>query len=129
MKSDKIEVYNRIRIVQEWILKGEITSDIVRNCSVQWGIGKRQSEKYVKKAFELFQEQMNQNQTERIAFHVQARMKLYKKALEQNAYRVCRELLTDMAKLEGFYIKNGKIIDKLPNDSKHNDAQKAQENA
>lgn len=102
-KSDNIEVFNRIRIIQEWLLKGYPTTDIVQNSSLKWGVGERQAQKYIKRAFEIFREQCNQKQSERMAFHSQARMKLYKEAYDKGQYRVCREILTDLGKLEGLY--------------------------
>ena len=103
-KSDKVEFEKRVRAVQEWILQGYATCDIIKQCTLTWSIGDRQAFKYYKKAFDEFKE-ANKNTIEaKKAFHIALRKKLFRdlKMKEQPiGARTALRIMDSMARIEG----------------------------
>lgn len=105
--SDKIEVYKRIRQVQEWIMEGHSTTDIVYNSKDKWSVDERTGYRYIKKAFELFITQTENETNERRAFHIQSRMRLYKESLkDKRNSKISLDILDSIAKLESLFVHN-----------------------
>lgn len=112
-KSDNIELYKRIRQVQEWIMEGHSTTDIVYYSSDKWSVDERTGYRYIKKAFELFVEQSQNEMAERKAFHIQARMRLYKDSLkDKKNNKASLDILDSIAKLESLFVQNIDITSK-----------------
>lgn len=103
-KSDNVEVYRRVRQVQEWILEGHSSSDICRNCTATWGIKHRQAEHYIRKAFLNFVEETSQDDEKKKAFHIKARMKIYKHSIKYNKYDTSLNILDSLARIEGILV-------------------------
>lgn len=104
-RSDKIEFYNRIRTIQEWLLTGAPVSDICVNISRNWNVGDRQAFRYIKEARSLFIEQNKSEIEEKKAFHISARMKLYEISLKEKDLKTSLAVLKDIADLEGLYVQ------------------------
>lgn len=104
-KSSNVEYYKRVRQVQEWLIQGNTTTDIVQNCISSWGIVERQAYRYLKDAFELFRKQSKREIEQSRAFHIQARMKLYKEALNGKQNKTALDILDSIAKLEALFIQ------------------------
>ena len=47
---EKIEYEKRIRVVQEWILEDWPSVDIIAQLAQKWGVGDRQSKRYIAEA-------------------------------------------------------------------------------
>jgi hypothetical protein len=118
-RSDKIEFYNRIRSIQEWILAGVPVSDIYMNISRNWNVCDRQAKRYVKEARVLFIEQCHSEIEEKKAFHIAARMKLYETALKNKDVKNSLAVLKDIAELEGLYVQKIEHSGKVDSDNKH----------
>lgn len=110
--SSQAETEKRIRSVQEWMMSGNSTSDIITQCCNLYGVERRQAYKYVEKAYKNFKELSDNNMEERRAFHIEARLKLYRDLKEKNTPRVAAvavDILKDIAKLEGLYVDRQEI--------------------
>lgn len=106
-KSDNIEKDKRIRQVMEWILAGHLSSDIVNTCVQQWGITQRQAYKYIRESRARFRALTEDDEKNRLAFHITARMKLFKDLIDKkqpDGASVALSILKDIAKIEGLYI-------------------------
>ncbi len=93
----------RIRNIQEWLLKGELVTDICRDIMTRWSITEPAAIKMIADAFGDFTKRTNKSQKTKKAFHVQLRLSLYKKALETREYKLALQIIQDLAKLEDAY--------------------------
>ncbi|NOY60441.1 MAG: hypothetical protein GXO75_16135 [Calditrichaeota bacterium] len=111
-KSDRVEIEKRITAVQQWLLQGYTTRAIVQNVSKKWGVDERQAYNYMKRAWSDFAERYKgAKKNEWFAFHIEARLNLLSRALEKEHYGVCRSILEDIAKLQGFYVQKHAFTD------------------
>lgn len=102
--SDKTESERRVRIVQEWILLGYSTSDIVAQLTITYNIGKRQAYNYYNKAFTEFQEGNKQSIEAKKAYHLALRRKLLKDLKEKETptgARAALRIADSMARMDG----------------------------
>lgn len=108
-KSDKVETERRARIVQEWILKGYSTTDIITQLQNTYNIKRRQAYAYYEKAFELFQETNKQTIEHKKAYHLALRRKLLKDLKEidtPTGARAALRIADSMARIEGIAVNN-----------------------
>lgn len=124
-KSSKVETDKRTRSVQEWMMQGHTTSDIVRQCTSNWSITPRQAYKYIRKAYEAFKESAEKDLEARRQFHIHSRLKIFRDLQGKNDSKpagVALEILKDIAKLEGLYVEKvdhttgGKPIENTPHE-------------
>jgi hypothetical protein len=115
-KSDAIEKAARIRYVQDQLLAGHYTADIIDSVVLSYQVSERQAYNYLKDAvaeFKAFREKDVENQLGR---HIATRWHLYKELLDAGKGKrgklgdpkivaELRALLQDIAKLEGLYIE------------------------
>ena len=66
-KSSKHEVDKRIDTIARMICNASTTSQILRYCSVEWGVGKRQAETYLARAREVVREDYSTERAEFLA--------------------------------------------------------------
>jgi len=106
-RSKKADDYLKVRQIQEEFLKGKNQTDIVYQLCNQWKVSKATAYRYIIKALELFKEQSIAKIEHKKAYHVQARMKLFEKAMEINKPnpKFALEILIDLAKIEGLYVE------------------------
>lgn len=103
-KVDSIESERRVRIIQEWILQGQSTSDIIAQLSVSFSISKRQAYRYYDKAFKEFQTGNKQSVEAKKAYHLALRRKLLKDLKEKETptgARAALRIADSMARMEG----------------------------
>lgn len=112
-KSTKIETDKRTRGVQEWMMQGHSSSDIVRQCIAQWGITGRQAYKYIRKAYDAFREQAERDIEARRQYHIHSRLKLFRDLQDKKSSKpagTALAILQDIAKLEGLYVEKTEIV-------------------
>ena len=91
----------RVRQIQEWLLQGQLVTDILRNVISKWSIDESQGIEYISEAFEQFSKKVKNTYGQTKAYHIQMRLNLYKKALEDKQYHVALKILQDLSKIEG----------------------------
>ena len=69
-KSTKQEIDHRIDVIARMIVNAATTSQILRFCSVEWGVGKRQAEAYLKRAREIVREDYSQERADFLASRI-----------------------------------------------------------
>lgn len=75
-RTADIEVERRIRSVQEWIIADRADVDIISACIANWGVSKRQAQRYIKTAGERWKEQNEKSIHIKRATRIQATKKL-----------------------------------------------------
>lgn len=90
----------KIRQVQEWLLQGHLITDILKNIIEKWHLEEESAIEYIAAAFEDFTKKVKKGYDETKAYHIQLRMNLYKKAMEDKQYKVALQVLQDLAKIE-----------------------------
>jgi hypothetical protein len=117
IKSNKIEFEKRVRAVQEWILQGYATCDIIKQCTITWNVGSRQAFKYYSKAFDEFKE-ANKNTIEaKKSYHIAVRKKLFrdlKMKEEPIGARTALRIMDSMARIEGITLTGNNGEDDIP---------------
>lgn len=106
--SDRILKMHRIRQVQEWIMEGHLTPDIIKSCVSKWGLKSAMAYKYVNAAREEFKKILIKDVEGSRAFHVATRMKLYNQLENKNKPQsagIALEILKDIAKLENLTVE------------------------
>lgn len=103
MKDGKKDNSIRIRSIQEWLLKGELVTDICRNIIEKWNIAEPAAIKMIADAFDDFTKRTKKSHATARAYHVQLRLSLYKKALEAKEFKTALQILQDLAKIESAY--------------------------
>lgn len=66
-KSSKAEIDHRIDVIARMICNAASTSQILRYCSVEWGVGKRQAETYLARARETVRQDYSQERADFLA--------------------------------------------------------------
>lgn len=99
MKSNKFEPA-RIRNIQEWLLQGQLVTDILRNIISKWELNEESGLEHIAEAFADFTQKVKKDYGQTKAYHVQLRLNLYKKAMEDKEYQVALKVLQDLAKIE-----------------------------
>lgn len=90
----------KIRQIQEWLLQGQLVTDILRNIMEKWQLKEEDGIEYIAGAFEDFTNKVKKDYSATKAYHIQLRLNLYKKAMEDKQYRVALQVLQDLAKIE-----------------------------
>ena len=90
----------KVRQIQEWLLQGQLVTDILRNIISKWNIPEEEGLGFIAAAFEDFTTKVKKDYGTTKAFHVQLRMNLYKKAMEDKDYKIALQVLQDLAKIE-----------------------------
>ena len=99
-----VEVEKRVRAVQEWILQGQFTKDIIAQMCQLWGIGERAAYKYLKKALKDIQNENTKTLEEKKAYHVQLRLKLFRDLEHKNkpnGAKTALRIVDSIAKIDG----------------------------
>ena len=110
-KTDKLRTKERVAVVQRLLVEGHSTPVIVQNISKKWDIGERQAYNYVSKAWDTFAEKYENRRDAILGFHVAARLNLFRKAYDAEQYYVCKQILEDLAKLQGLYVNKVAFTD------------------
>ncbi len=100
----KEEKIRRIRVIQEYLIDGHNTADILQTIMTNYDIGLRSAQMYLKKAREMFIEWNKQSIQERYHWHLASRERLIKKWGDRNP-NLALAILRDLAELEGHYQK------------------------
>ncbi len=90
----------KLRYIQEWLLQGQLVTDILRNIMEKWEISEEDGLTYIASAFEDFTKKVKKTYGDTKAYHIQMRLNLYKKAMEDKQYKVALSVLQDLAKIE-----------------------------
>ncbi|MEI6487329.1 MAG: hypothetical protein WCP52_00130 [Bacteroidota bacterium] len=98
-KDDSI----RIRNIQEWLLQGQLVTDICRNIIGLWSISEKEAIQMIADAFDDFTKRTKKSHSTARAYHVQLRLSLYKKAVEAKQFKTALQILQDLAKIESAY--------------------------
>jgi len=103
-KVDKDEKERRVRAVQEWILQGYATSDIIRQASISCNITDRQAYKYHKEAYGFFKAANEQSIEDLKAYHIELRKKLYRDLKRKDVpsgARTALRIIDSIARIDG----------------------------
>lgn len=108
-KCSKIEFEKRVRAVQEWILLGYATIDIINQIKISWEVGDRQAYKYLKHAYEEFKESNQKSIEAKKAYHIALRKKLYRELKEKDlptGARTALRIFDSIARIEGLTLRD-----------------------
>jgi len=100
-KADKQESDRRVAQISEWLLEGESTYKIIEYCRVEWGIKAAQVYKYIDKAKQLWDEIYKKDFANNLKWHLIARRKLYNKCIKESDKTNARQVLNDIADIQG----------------------------
>ncbi|PKN16501.1 MAG: hypothetical protein CVU66_00695 [Deltaproteobacteria bacterium HGW-Deltaproteobacteria-23] len=122
-KSSNLELEKRLRVVQEWLMQGYDTPDIVRQITTKWEVTERQAYKYIEKAFEEFKARSERRMEFLRAYHTSTRKKLFRDLAAKNTpegAKAALSILQDIAKLDGLYVeKVSHHITDIPHNEDH----------
>lgn len=110
-KSDKTEIKRRISKVQDLLLEGNRSNQIIEYAKENWSIAEAQTYNYIKEAWDEFSKIKEADRDRLMNYHILARMNLFKKAYDKENWGVCREILKDMAQLQGLYVVKHSFTD------------------
>lgn len=102
MRATKDEKIRRIRVIQEYLLEGHNTVDIIQTICANYGLGVRSAQKYIEAARKVFIEINNADAKESFAEHVAARRRMIKRYEKTNP-KLALDLWKDLAELQGMY--------------------------
>lgn len=103
-KTDKNETFKRVRAIQEWILQGQRTCDIITQVCVLWDVGERQAYKLFNKAWTELQDLSKRSLEERKSLHIEMRLKLFrdlKYKESPNGARAALRIADSIARIDG----------------------------
>jgi hypothetical protein len=103
-KATSLVSYKRTTEVVKLILRGIRYTDIMEYCEAHWGIKKRMSSIYYKKALETFADQFAEEREYEIDKHAIMLQDLYSKGYKAGDLNICRLLLQDIAKMKGIIV-------------------------
>lgn len=94
------EIQSRIIQVAEWLLEGQSRNDIAE--ALLADECKNDASGLISEAYQYLARIANA-ESERVAFHLEARRELYRQCKEINDFRTAHSILQDIAKIEGIY--------------------------
>ena len=100
-KADNQESDRRVAQISEWLLEGESTYKIVQYCKENWDINESQTRKYIKKARVLWDKIYEKDFANNLNWHLIARRKLYNKCIKESDRTNARQVLNDIADIQG----------------------------
>ena len=83
-KTPKYESQQRVSLIARLLVSGGRTSEACRYAAEQWGVGRRQAERYVAQARDLIREDMSMERKDFIAEKLSLMNEVQKKALQSN---------------------------------------------
>jgi len=106
--------------VAAWLREGASRADILEAIESELGL-KPCDELIAAGLHHLAQDLTSSSAEDRLAWHVETRRHLYQMALSIHDYNTCRQILADLAKLEGLYPKASRPIstDQPPKTTSH----------
>jgi len=102
-KSNKKEIENRILEISKMLLRGLSNSEICRYASLNWGISDRQTQRYIKRCYDLWHKEFEKRKKRNLSYHLAKRRDLYKQAYDKKQWNICLEIIKDEAKIMGTY--------------------------
>lgn len=101
-KATDLESEKRKNIIYEMVVKGATINYIVRYCSENFGIGKRQTEKYLTKVYQEIKETYNDDYKKSLLDkHIAQLEDLYVKNYTIEDFRECRNIIESKNKMLG----------------------------
>lgn len=94
-----------LRQIADWIIAGNSDFQIDEASAAVLGIPKKLAKELRRRAYEFIGELIEQDPDLRKSWHVAARQELYRRALSIHDYKTARDILRDLAQLEGLYPK------------------------
>jgi|GEM_PF-1776484 len=115
IKTSKIELQKRIRIVQEWILQDYVTTDIITECVKKWDITDRQAYRYLWAANRFFEERDKLTAERKKAYYIARKKKLLRDMNPEEkktaaGVAAVNRVLDSMAKLDGLTPETLKVV-------------------
>ena len=104
-KADLPELNDPVRQVSDWIVAGIADAAIdeairtISNCTAE------EAEAIRREAYKHLGDLIAADPTTRKTWHIAARLELYRRTLQIHDYKTCRDILRDLAQLEGLYPK------------------------
>jgi len=83
-KSTKSEIDHRIDVITRMFMNAGTTSQILRYCSVEWGVGKRQAETYLARARDQVKQDYSLDRAEFLASRLGVLDSITQKAIKAN---------------------------------------------
>ncbi len=83
-KSTKSEIDHRIDVITRMLMNAGTTSQILRYCSVEWGVGKRQAETYLARARDQVKQDYSLDRAEFLASRLGVLDSITQKAIKAN---------------------------------------------
>lgn len=111
-RVDNVEHLQRVRLVQQKMIEGYNSKDIINSIVKLWGIGERQAKNYIAAAYKDFKEFTAEDTDDRLAFHRAARLDLLKWASGNGKKQFQLKILQDLAKLDTLYIERTDVTSK-----------------
>lgn len=115
--STDLEKLKRVRSVQEWMMQGFTSADIITAGIEQWKLDDRTLKRYIKDAYKSFRA-LSEKEIELLrSFHIEQRNKLLRdlagkdkfgKYVPQGA-AVALDIMQDIAKLQGLYVEKVEV--------------------
>jgi len=103
-RSSNIELDKRIDAIIGWILEGHNTSIIKASCVSTWSITDRQAATYISKARKVIKTRTKGKLDEKIAFHLEIRLRLYNQLKDKSTpsgAAAALKILDSMAEIDG----------------------------
>lgn len=102
-KSDNAEIARRINMVYTLLIRGEPTRKIVRFSAETWGINRRMTENYIRRARDMMVADLDVERESLLAQAIAQRNDLYRRSYEKEKFWHCLEIAKDREALIGLY--------------------------
>lgn len=97
------EAAARVDQVIAWIANGAGRRQVLQLGSDAWGIGTRQIDTYLSRAYAAMRQDAERDRADNIAEGIARREALYRRCLEEEDYSTARAILTDISRLRAEY--------------------------
>lgn len=123
-KGDTALILFRVNSVAQYLIKGYSYSDILANCSKNWGLAERTIKHYVSDAYKIIEEDVKKDVSENLNWHLKVRLDHYRDLVKlrdnmasnmtinaisrmQTVVAIQKQIgdiTKDMARLQGLYV-------------------------
>lgn len=112
-------IQQRVNEVSDLLLDGLSRYEICQTKATEWDLSFRQIDRYIKKAHDKFSEIHDREFKNNVNWHLIARRRLYKYCIRNEDIANARNILKDIAELQGLYTQNVKVSGEKNNPIQH----------
>ena len=110
VKSNGMETLKRLEQVKTWLLEGQRTVDMLEAGRELWSLRRRRMHELIREARSHIAADSEASQRAHFDWHIEARLELYRRAVDTADVKAALSVLKDLAEMQGHYHRRPSVI-------------------